>query len=164
MASARTEMLHIFISAAGDDIRPGATGKPVPGYRATILDSAGERLPRRQRAGSRVIGPVGCRYLDDDRQREYVVNGWNVTGDTFVRDEDGYFYYQARTDNMIVSSGYNIGGPEVEAAIDEHPASRSRPWSPSRIRTAARSSARSSSCGTGVGRRRQQGQGDPGAT
>jgi 2-aminobenzoate-CoA ligase len=69
-----------------------------------------------------VIGPVGCRYLDDDRQRGYVVNGWNVTGDTFVRDEEGYFYYQARTDNMIVSSGYNIGGPEVEAAIDEHPA------------------------------------------
>ncbi len=69
-----------------------------------------------------MIGPVGCRYLDDDRQRGYVVNGWNVTGDTFVRDEEGYFYYQARTDNMIVSSGYNIGGPEVEAAIDEHPA------------------------------------------
>ena len=68
-----------------------------------------------------MIGPVGCRYLDDDRQRGYVVNGWNVTGDTFTRDADGYFYYQARTDNMIVSSGYNIGGPEVEAAIDEHP-------------------------------------------
>ena len=68
-----------------------------------------------------MIGPVGCRYLDDDRQRGYVVNGWNVTGDTFVRDEDGYFYYRARTDNMIVSSGYNIGGPEVEAAIDTHP-------------------------------------------
>ena len=74
-----------------------------------------------RRAGSRVIGPVGCRYLDDERQRGYVVNGWNVTGDTFVRDEDGYFFYRARTDNMIVSSGYNIGGPEVEAAIDTHP-------------------------------------------
>ncbi len=115
-------MLHIFISAAGDDIRPGATGK------------AGPRLPRhhpRTRtarnsgpdAGGRlaVIGPAGCRYLDDERQADYVVNGWNVTGDTFIRDEDGYFYYQARTDNMIVSSGYNIGAPEVEAAIDQHP-------------------------------------------
>ena len=117
-----TEMLHIFISAAGDDIRPGATGKPVPGYRATILDSAGREAGPGVEGRLGVIGPVGCRYLDDDRQRGYVVNGWNVTGDTFVRDEEGYFYYQARTDNMIVSSGYNIGGPEVEAAIDEHPA------------------------------------------
>ena len=117
-----TEMLHIFISAAGDDIRPGATGKPVPGYRATVLDSAGHEAGPGIEGRLAVIGPVGCRYLDDDRQRGYVVNGWNVTGDTFVRDEEGYFYYQARTDNMIVSSGYNIGGPEVEAAIDEHPA------------------------------------------
>ena len=94
---------------------------------------AGARLPRRDprprrrrarpgRAGRLgVIGPVGCRYLDDERQRNYVVDGWNITGDTFYKDEDGYFYYQARTDNMIVSSGYNIGGPEVEAAIDTHP-------------------------------------------
>jgi 2-aminobenzoate-CoA ligase len=117
-----TEMLHIFISAAGDDIRPGATGKPVPGYRATVLDSAGHEVGPGMEGRLGVIGPVGCRYLDDERQRGYVVNGWNVTGDTFVRDEEGYFYYQARTDNMIVSSGYNIGGPEVEAAIDEHPA------------------------------------------
>jgi 2-aminobenzoate-CoA ligase len=117
-----TEMLHIFISAAGDDIRPGATGKPVPGYRATVLDPAGHEVGPGIEGRLGVIGPVGCRYLDDDRQRGYVVNGWNVTGDTFVRDEEGYFYYQARTDNMIVSSGYNIGGPEVEAAIDEHPA------------------------------------------
>jgi len=117
-----TEMLHIFISAAGDDIRPGATGKPVPGYRATVLDSAGHEVGPGIEGRLGVIGPVGCRYLDDDRQRGYVVNGWNVTGDTFARDEEGYFYYQARTDNMIVSSGYNIGGPEVEAAIDEHPA------------------------------------------
>jgi 2-aminobenzoate-CoA ligase len=117
-----TEMLHIFISAAGDDIRPGATGKPVPGYRATVLDSVGHEVGPGIEGRLGVIGPVGCRYLDDDRQRGYVVNGWNVTGDTFVRDEEGYFYYQARTDNMIVSSGYNIGGPEVEAAIDEHPA------------------------------------------
>jgi 2-aminobenzoate-CoA ligase len=117
-----TEMLHIFISAAGDEIRPGATGKPVPGYRATILDADGNEVGPGVEGQLGVIGPVGCRYLDDDRQRGYVVNGWNVTGDTFTRDEDGYFYYQARTDNMIVSSGYNIGGPEVEAAIDEHPA------------------------------------------
>jgi 2-aminobenzoate-CoA ligase len=116
-----TEMLHIFISAAGDDIRPGATGKPVPGFRATVLGPDGEELPPGAEGRLAVIGPVGCRYLDDDRQRTYVVNGWNVTGDTFYRDEDGYFYYRSRTDNMIVSSGYNIGGPEVEAAIDTHP-------------------------------------------
>ena len=117
-----TEMLHIFISAAGDEIRPGATGKPVPGYRATILDAGGNEVGPGVEGQLGVIGPVGCRYLDDDRQRGYVVNGWNVTGDTFTRDEDGYFYYQARTGNIVVSSGYNIGGPEVEAAIDEHPA------------------------------------------
>ncbi|WP_336207710.1 AMP-binding protein [Nonomuraea sp. LPB2021202275-12-8] len=116
-----TEMLHIFISAAGDDIRPGATGKPVPGFRATILGPGGEELPAGAEGRLAVIGPVGCRYLDDPHQATYVVDGWNVTGDTFYRDEDGYFYYCARTDNMIVSSGYNIGGPEVEAAINTHP-------------------------------------------
>jgi 2-aminobenzoate-CoA ligase len=116
-----TELLHIFISAAGSDVRRGATGKPVPGYRAAILDLDGEELPAGREGRLAVIGPVGCRYLADSRQSQYVVHGWNVTGDTFVRDEDGYYYYEARTDNMIVSSGYNIGGPEVEAAIDEHP-------------------------------------------
>ncbi len=116
-----TEMLHIFISAAGGDIRPGATGRPVPGYRAAILDADGNEAAPGVEGRLAVIGPVGCRYLDDERQSSYVVNGWNVTGDTFVKDEDGYFWYQARTDNMIVSSGYNIGGPEVEAAIDTHP-------------------------------------------
>ncbi|MGN9840033.1 AMP-binding protein [Nonomuraea sp. H19] len=116
-----TEMLHIFISAAGDDIRPGSTGRPVPGFRATILGPDGDELPPGVEGRLAVIGPVGCRYLDDDRQKTYVVNGWNVTGDTFYRDEDGYLYYCARTDNMIVSSGYNIGGPEVEAVIDTHP-------------------------------------------
>ena len=115
-----TEMLHIFISAAGDDIRPGATGKPLPGYRATILDSDGNELGPGAEGRLAVIGPVGCRYLDDERQRAYVVNGWNVTGDTFMRDEDGYFWYCSRTDDMIVSSGYNIGGAEVEAALDLH--------------------------------------------
>jgi 2-aminobenzoate-CoA ligase len=116
-----TEMLHIFISAAGDDIRPGATGKPVPGYRATILGADGEEVAPGVEGRLAVIGPVGCRYLSDQRQASQVVNGWNVTGDTFVRDEDGYFWYQARGDHVIVSSGYNIGGPEVEAAIDTHP-------------------------------------------
>ncbi|BCJ33511.1 acetyl-CoA synthetase [Actinocatenispora thailandica] len=116
-----TEMLHIFITAAGDDIREGATGRPVPGYRAAILDPDGNELGPGVAGRLGVIGPVGCRYLADDRQRNYVVNGWNVTGDTFTRDEDGYFWYQARTDNMIVSSGYNIGGPEVEAVLEEHP-------------------------------------------
>ena len=116
-----TEMLHIFITSAGDEIREGATGKPVPGYRATILDADGNEVGPGVPGRLGVIGPVGCRYLADERQRAYVVNGWNLTGDTFSRDEDGYFWYQARTDNMIVSSGYNIGGPEVEAAIEEHP-------------------------------------------
>ncbi|WP_329246681.1 AMP-binding protein [Actinoallomurus sp. NBC_01490] len=116
-----TEMLHIFISAAGDEIRPGATGRPVPGFRATILGPDGSELGPGEPGRLGVIGPVGCRYLDDVRQEAYVVNGWNVTGDIFSRDEDGYFYYHSRSDNMIVSSGYNIGGPEVEAAIDTHP-------------------------------------------
>ncbi|WP_409332539.1 AMP-binding protein [Trujillonella humicola] len=116
-----TEMLHIFVSAAGDDIRPGSTGRPVPGYRATVLGPDGEELPPGVEGRLAVIGPTGCRYLDDERQRSYVVDGWNVTGDTFSRDEDGYFHYHARTDDMIISSGYNIGAPEVEAAIDTHP-------------------------------------------
>ena len=116
-----TEMLHIFIAAAGDDIRPGATGRPLPGFRAAILGPDGAELGPGEPGRLGVIGPVGCRYLDGDRQRNYVTGGWNVTGDVFCRDADGYFYYQARSDNMIVSSGYNIGGPEVEAAIDTHP-------------------------------------------
>ena len=116
-----TEMLHIFISAAGDDIRPGATGRPVPGYRATILDFDGNEVDPGVEGQLAVIGPVGCRYLDDERQRNYVVNGWNVTGDTFVSDRDGYFWYRARTDDMIISSGYNIGAPEVEAVLESHP-------------------------------------------
>jgi len=117
-----TEMLHIFISAAGDDIRPGATGKPVPGYRACILDDDGRPLPPNTVGRLAVKGPTGCRYLDDPRQRDYVQNGWNVTGDSYEMDEDGYFWYRARTDDMIISSGYNIAGPEVEAALLRHPA------------------------------------------
>lgn len=116
-----TEMLHVFISASGDEIRSYAVGKPVPGYRATILDDDGNEAPNGTVGRLAVIGPTGCRYLNDSRQETYVQNGWNLTGDAFSRDEDGYFIYQARTDNMIVSSGYNIGAPEVEAAIDLHP-------------------------------------------
>ncbi|MDQ0094228.1 AMP-binding protein [Paeniglutamicibacter psychrophenolicus] len=116
-----TELLHVFISAAGADIRPGTTGTAVPGYRATILDLDGNELGPDEVGLLAVIGPTGCRYLDDERQHAYVSNGWNVTGDTFVRDAEGYFTYQARSDNMIVSSGYNIGGPEVEEAIIQHP-------------------------------------------
>lgn len=116
-----TEMLHVFISAAGKDIRPGATGVAVPGYRATVLDDAGNEAAVNEPGRLAVIGPTGCRYLDDPRQHNYVCNGWNVTGDVFFKDEEGYFHYQARSDNMIVSSGYNIGGPEVEAALDQHP-------------------------------------------
>jgi 2-aminobenzoate-CoA ligase len=116
-----TELLHVFVSARGDDIRQGATGKAVPGYRATILDADGNEVGPEQPGRLAIIGPTGCRYLNDERQAAYICNGWNVTGDTFTRDVDGYFYYQARSDNMIVSSGYNIGGPEVEAAIDAHP-------------------------------------------
>lgn len=116
-----TELLHIFISAADDEIRPGATGKPLPGYRAVILGPDDRELGPGEPGRLGVIGPVGCRYLDDPRQKGYVVAGWNVTGDIFHRDEDGYFYYHARGDDMIVSSGYNIGGPEVEAAVETHP-------------------------------------------
>ena len=116
-----TEMLHVFISAAGPDIRPGATGRAIPGFRAAILGTNDEELDPGQVGRLAVIGPTGCRYLDDPRQANYVVNGWNVTGDTFLRDADGYFFYQARSDDMIVSSGYNIGAPEVEAALNQHP-------------------------------------------
>jgi 2-aminobenzoate-CoA ligase len=116
-----TEMMHIFVSAAGDEIRPGSTGKAVPGYEATVLDAEGNAMD--EGVGSLAIkGPTGCRYLDDPRQRDYVVNGWNVTGDTYRKDGDGYYWYLARSDDMIVSSGYNIGAPEVENALLSHPA------------------------------------------
>lgn len=116
-----TELLHIFISAAGDDIRPGATGRVVPGFQAVILDDEGRPVPDGVPGHLAVAGPTGCRYLADDRQRVYVRNGWNITGDTFVRDSDGYFWYRARSDDMIISSGYNIAGPEVEQALLSHP-------------------------------------------
>jgi len=117
-----TELLHIFISAAGDQIRPGATGKPVPGIRAAILGEDGTELPPGQVGRLAVKGPIGCRYLEDPRQSVYVAGGWNVTGDSYLKDEDGYFWFQARSDDMIISAGYNISGPEVEQAVLSHPA------------------------------------------
>jgi len=116
-----TEMLHIFICSADEDIRPGSTGRAVPGYRATILDSDGAELPDGQPGRLAVKGPTGCRYLSDPRQQNYVQHGWNITGDTYTRDADGYYWYQARSDDMIISSGYNIAGPEVEEALLGHP-------------------------------------------
>lgn len=115
-----TEMLHIFISADETNARAGATGKPVPGFQACVIDENGIPLPAGKVGRLAVKGPTGCRYLADDRQLNYVQNGWNVTGDAYLIDEDGYFVYQARTDDMIVSSGYNIAGPEVEAALLQH--------------------------------------------
>ena len=119
-----TEMLHIFIGAPAGRIRPGATGLPVPGYEARVIDEAGRECPRGTPGRLAVRGPTGCRYLDDPRQLVYVQDGWNITGDTYIEDADGYFWYQARSDDMIVSSGYNIAGPEVEAALLAHPAVR----------------------------------------
>lgn len=117
-----TEMLHIFISAAGDDIRPGSTGKPVPGYEARVIDDAGDPVAPGTVGRLAVRGVTGCRYLaDPERQKNYVQNGWNITGDAYLMDDDGYFWYQARTDDMIISSGYNIAGPEVENVLLEHP-------------------------------------------
>jgi 2-aminobenzoate-CoA ligase len=117
-----TELLHIFISADEAHAKPGATGVPVPGYRATILDDEGRELPPGQVGRLAVKGPTGCKYLADERQKAYVQNGWNVTGDAYLVDADGQYVYQARTDDMIVSGGYNIAGPEVEGALLLHPA------------------------------------------
>lgn len=118
-----TELLHIFISASGDDIRPGATGRVVPGYEARVVDDEMHDVPDGQIGRLAVRGPTGCRYLANiERQQAYVRDGWNLTGDSYVRDSDGYFWYQARTDDMIVSAGYNISGPEIEAVLLEHPA------------------------------------------
>jgi 2-aminobenzoate-CoA ligase len=121
-----TEMLHIFISAApGVEMRPGSTGTAVPGYEARIVDEAGAPVPPGTEGRLAVRGPTGCRYFDDEkRQRAYVQEGWNLTGDVFRQDEDGHFWYVARADDMIISAGYNISGPEVENAVSEHPAVR----------------------------------------
>jgi 2-aminobenzoate-CoA ligase len=117
-----TEMLHIFIGSPEHEVRPGATGRPVPGYQARVVDNSGHELPPHSIGRLAVRGPTGCRYLADPRQNQYVQNGWNIPGDTYLMDEDGYFWYQARSDDMIVSAGYNIAGPEVEAVLLEHPA------------------------------------------
>ena len=117
-----TEMFHIFISSAGDEVRRGAIGKVVPGYQAKVVDEHGQELPRNQVGRLAVIGPTGCRYLDDERQQRYVQSGWNYPGDAFLQDDDGYFHYQARDDDMIITAGYNVGGPEVEDALLKHPA------------------------------------------
>jgi 2-aminobenzoate-CoA ligase len=117
-----TEMLHIYLSASEEAIRPGATGKPLEGYHAKVVDEAGRDLPPNTVGRLAVRGPIGCRYLADPRQTQYVQNGWNMPGDAYLVDDDGYFWYQARSDDMIVSAGYNIAGPEVEAALLSHPA------------------------------------------
>jgi 2-aminobenzoate-CoA ligase len=117
-----TEMIHIFVSHAVGRARQGATGYAIPGYRATILDDDGNPCPPGTVGRLAVKGPTGCKYLADDRQRNYVQRGWNVTGDAYLMDADGFFFYQARTDDMIISAGYNIAGPEVESALLEHPA------------------------------------------
>jgi 2-aminobenzoate-CoA ligase len=117
-----TEMLHVFIGSPEEDMRAGATGKPVPGYEACVLDEAGREVPPGTPGRLAVRGPTGCRYLGDKRQAEYVQHGWNITGDTYIRDADGYFKYQARSDDMIISAGYNIAGPEVETVLLAHPA------------------------------------------
>ncbi|QOQ82736.1 MULTISPECIES: benzoate-CoA ligase family protein [Comamonas] len=115
-----TEMLHIFISHREEEARPGATGKAVPGYRAKVVDDAGLEVPPGTVGRLAVQGPTGCRYLNDSRQTKYVSRGWNLTGDAYLMDVDGYFVYQARTDDMIISAGYNIAAPEVEEALMQH--------------------------------------------
>ena len=117
-----TEMIHVFISAVGDEIRPGATGKAIPGYQACILGDDDQPTPPGTLGRLALKGPTGCKYLADERQKNYVVNGWNTTGDMCTMDEDGYVWYQGRTDDMIISSGYNISGAEIEAALLPHPA------------------------------------------
>jgi 2-aminobenzoate-CoA ligase len=117
-----TEMFHIFISSAGTDVRPGAIGKVVPGYTAKVVDDDGAEVPRGTVGKLAVIGPTGCKYFNDARQASYVKAGWNYPGDAFLQDADGYFFYQARTDDMIITAGYNVGAPEVEDALMKHPA------------------------------------------
>ena len=117
-----TEMFHIFISSPPEAVRRGAIGQVVPGYQARVVNDAGEPLPIGKVGKLAVVGPTGCRYLGDERQTNYVKGGWNHPGDAFRMDADGYFFYQARTDDMIITAGYNVAGPEVEAALLEHPA------------------------------------------
>ncbi|OZA95034.1 MAG: 2-aminobenzoate-CoA ligase, partial [Polaromonas sp. 39-63-203] len=113
---------HIFISSAGANVRRGAIGKVVPGYTAKVVDDNGSEVPPGVVGKLAVIGPTGCRYLDDPRQAHYVKDGWNYPGDAFTQDAEGYFFFQARADDMIITSGYNVAGPEVEGALLAHPA------------------------------------------
>src|SRR4029078_7337794 len=115
-----TEMLHIFISNHHDDLAPGSTVKPLRVDEPKIVDNDMKKLQRGTAGRLAVRGPTGCRYLADDRQRTYVLDGWNLTGDTFVQDEQGYFHFATSSDDMIISAGYNIAGPEVEAALLMH--------------------------------------------
>lgn len=117
-----TELIHIFIAAAGKDVRRGAIGRAVPGYDVTVLDDTLQPVRRGEVGRLAVRGPTGCRYLADERQRAYVQDGWNLTGDAVFMDDDGYVFFKARTDDLIISSGYNIGAPEVEAAVLGHEA------------------------------------------
>jgi len=117
-----TELLHIFITNRFGDSHPGVTGKPVTGYEAKVVDEEGREVPRGTMGRLAVRGPTGCRYLNDERQKKYVQDGWNITGDTFIQDEAGYFRFAARNDDMIISAGYNIAGPEVEAVLMAHEA------------------------------------------
>jgi 2-aminobenzoate-CoA ligase len=117
-----TELIHIFIAAAGEDVRRGAIGKAVPGYEVAVLDEALRPVPTGTVGRLSVRGPTGCRYLADERQLAYVQGGWNLTGDAATMDDDGYVFFKARTDDLIISSGYNIGAPEVEAAVLQHDA------------------------------------------
>ena len=114
-------MLHIFISSREDALKPGSTGLPVPGYEAMVVDESMNPVSHGTTGQLAVRGPTGCTYLDDPRQQKYVRNGWNLTGDAYQMDEEGFFWFQARSDDMIISSGYNIAGPEVEAALMAHP-------------------------------------------
>jgi 2-aminobenzoate-CoA ligase len=117
-----TEMFHIFISSPPEAVRRGAIGQVVPGYVARVVNDEGQPLPVGEVGKLAVIGPTGCKYLDEPRQTQYVRDGWNYPGDAFRQDADGYFFYQARTDDMIITAGYNVAGPEVEASLLQHPA------------------------------------------
>jgi 2-aminobenzoate-CoA ligase len=117
-----TEMMHTFISSPESEVRAGSTGRVVPGYVAKVVNEAGDEVPRGTIGRLAVRGPTGCRYLSDSRQAQYVQGGWNFSGDTYIQDEAGYFHYQARSDDMIISAGYNIAGPEVEEVLLTHPA------------------------------------------
>jgi 2-aminobenzoate-CoA ligase len=117
-----TEMIHVYVSSPPESVRRGAIGRVVPGYVAQIVDDEMKPVPNGTVGRLAIKGPTGCRYLADERQRRFVQDGWNLPGDTFLQDDDGYLFYQARNDDMIVSAGYNIAGPEVEDALLRHEA------------------------------------------